>query len=198
MLETNGGQQFYFSSDWHLGHKKILEYSKAVRKFDTVEEMDQQIIDNVNECVRSKDVLVFVGDFAWDYGNDNTIGDYLNRIKCNQIHVVLGNHDRNHQAFRDHRKVASVSQIKEFKINKVKIIACHYPMLSWNGSHYGSIHVHGHIHANINGWLNQAHSSGPRLNVCTELHDFRPLSLDEIVSLCKYKGPNWDNVKNSV
>ena len=78
----------YFTSDTHFGHRNILEYEKEARPFETVEEMNEQLIANWNDTVRPKDIVFHLGDFA--FGAINVpIADRLNGYK----RLVMGNHD---------------------------------------------------------------------------------------------------------
>lgn len=74
----------WFTSDTHFGSERTLELSK--RPFETVEEMDQSIIDNWNNTVNKDDVVYHVGDF----------GDYEVAKKLNgKIKLIMGNYDKN-------------------------------------------------------------------------------------------------------
>jgi calcineurin-like phosphoesterase family protein len=52
----------FFIADTHLGHKNIIKYCN--RPFRLVAHMDDTIIDNINEVVKSNDILYHLGDFA--------------------------------------------------------------------------------------------------------------------------------------
>ena len=54
----------------------------------------------------------------------------------------------------------------------------HYPLAEWNAGHHGSIHLYGHIHANI------ANIKGKALNVSYDLHG-KILSFEEIYDFAK-------------
>jgi calcineurin-like phosphoesterase family protein len=90
----------YHSSDFHLGHKSIIEYDK--RPYKSVDEMDNAIIDTLNDIVTEKDLLVFGGDFALPRLHDRddmdayltAIRAYHARLRCKNIIFVGGNHDR--------------------------------------------------------------------------------------------------------
>ena len=53
-----------------------------------------------------------------------------------------------------------------------------YPLSEWNAGHHGSIHLYGHIHANI------ANIKGKALNASYDLHG-KILSFEEIYGFVK-------------
>lgn len=78
----------WFISDTHFGHKNILEYEKEARPFETIEEMNENIIDRWNKVVKEKDIVFHLGDFAFGKHNID-IGKRLNGHKK----LIMGNHD---------------------------------------------------------------------------------------------------------
>lgn len=95
----------FFTSDLHLGHKSVIHdltswyhndpkgKEENTRKFKSVEEMDQTIINNINIMVGQHDELYFLGDFAMSKYNAEAIIKYREQIICKNIHFILGNHD---------------------------------------------------------------------------------------------------------
>lgn len=82
MIET------FFISDTHFGHKNILQYEPDARPFETVEEMNEVLIERWNSVVKSRDIIYHLGDFA--FGKRNiSIASRLNGKK----RLILGNHD---------------------------------------------------------------------------------------------------------
>lgn len=147
----------YFTADMHLGHDAIRRHCN--RPFETVEEMDEQLISNWNSKVTSQDIVYHVGDFAWknaDY--------YLHRLNGNIV-FILGNHDKAILAGKMSRRQIVKSHIHSITVkekelsptediddlyplkDKQHIVLCHYAMRSWDRSHYGT-------------WLCFAHSHG--------------------------------------
>ena len=65
-----GNGKIYFISDIHFGHTNILKLSK--RPFESIEEMDNHIINEWNNRVTDDDIVYIIGDF-WYRGKDNAI-----------------------------------------------------------------------------------------------------------------------------
>jgi calcineurin-like phosphoesterase family protein len=75
--------ELWFTGDTHFGSKRTLELSK--RPFNSVEEMDEYMIDRWNRLVEDDDFVFHIGDF----------GDYsvCKRLKGSII-LLLGNYER--------------------------------------------------------------------------------------------------------
>lgn len=115
--------------------------------------MDQVILDRINETVGADDTLYILGDFTFRGGKP---GDYLSRIVCKDVNLILGNHDRrsdyidNMSAARIDVGFTSVQEVKEIIYCNQKIFLSHYPHRSWPSSHKGSFHCYGHVHGKLN------------------------------------------------
>lgn len=127
----------YLTADLHLGHSNILKYSS--RPFQTILDHDETIIDNINKIVGRTNDLYIIGDFCM--GNP---APYLDKIKCQKLHFVIGSHDNQMWKFR--------TRFLDFK-DKIHlwysghlIVMTHCPHLIWEKSHFGSINAHGHLH----------------------------------------------------
>jgi calcineurin-like phosphoesterase family protein len=88
----------WFTSDTHYNHKNICkgvtEWSDAdisCRDFQTIEEMNDAIVNSINKYVMENDILYHLGD--WSFGGINSIWEFRKQIKCKNIHLILGNHD---------------------------------------------------------------------------------------------------------
>lgn len=141
----------YFTSDTHFGHRRIIEHCD--RPFDNVHIMDQVILDRINETVGVDDTLYILGDFTFRGGSPS---DYRYRINCQDVHLILGNHDKrsdyidNMSAARIDVGFTSVSEVKEIIYCNQRIYLSHYPHRSWPASHKGSWMLYGHVHNKLN------------------------------------------------
>ena len=77
----------YYIADTHFGHDNIRRLSN--RPFETIEEMDNTIIDNWNSRVNDNDDIYILGDFS--YKSEDPIL-YLKQL-IGRKHLIVGNHD---------------------------------------------------------------------------------------------------------
>ncbi len=52
----------WFTADTHFGHTNVIRY--CARPFDSVQAMDETLIENWNQVVRPKDTVYHLGDFT--------------------------------------------------------------------------------------------------------------------------------------
>ena len=91
--------KYFFTADYHLGHKNIIKYCN--RPFKTLDEMNKTIVRNHNQRVKSDDIVFHIGDFC--FKNSSEIKGEGIRIKAlewekrlnGKIIHIKGNHDRN-------------------------------------------------------------------------------------------------------
>lgn len=189
-------ENLWFTSDTHYHHTNICrgitnwrdkngEIPLAfVRDFENLEEMNKSIVDGINNSVAEDDFLVHLGD--WSFGGFDKIEEFRSLINCKNVILVLGNHDHHIENNRkDIRKIfKNVSHYVEIDYAWLdfskKIVACHYPIVSWNNMGQGSFMLHGHQHLKDN----IRFGNGKRMDVglCGS-PEFRPYHISEINSL---------------
>ncbi len=176
----------WITSDTHFGHKNVIKYSG--RPWETVEDMNEGLIKRWNECVKKGDTVYHLGDFCLTV-KVNLIDEWLSRLN-GTIRLIRGNHDqwtKHYERLKHKNKIEWVKDYVErrFTLNGEKhhFVMCHFPMLSWHGSHKSpsSIMLHGHCHGSIDE-LNQ---SVRRLDVGVDCHNWYPVHLESIVSITK-------------
>lgn len=150
-------QNIHFTSDYHLGHQNVIKFDG--RPFTGLQEMHKTLIDKWNSVVNEDDIVFYLGDLSYkDRGK--TSKWFLDNVK-GKIYFIMGNHDKYRDISRLNRfeKIfgddtglggATIS-VKDEDANRgyQSIVMCHYPILSWNKSHYGAWHIHGHCHQSI-------------------------------------------------
>jgi len=184
LLEGNLDMENEFiTADTHYGHGNVIRYSG--RPFANAEEMDEALIRAWNDKVPENGTVYHLGDVSFYRDRKKTI-EILRRLNGTK-RLIKGNHDK-----KLHGDVAACFEwVKDYYEargpNKVKVIMCHYPFLTWNGSHRETWSLHGHCH----GSLNPPSPVGEmrRMDVGVDNHpDYAPFSWDEITRFMAKKG----------
>ncbi|MHA1679084.1 MAG: metallophosphoesterase [Promethearchaeota archaeon] len=185
-------QKIYFTSDWHLFHKNIIKYSN--RPFKDVEFMNASLLKMFYSKVKEGDIVYFLGDFAFNSrSRENGIVSILKEItEFVEFHFILGNHDHNSKHIYE-KYCASVSNLKEIKIEGKYITLCHYAMHTFNYSHFNSWQLYGHHHYNSNVKI-----TGKRFNVSVDANNFQMISFQELKKIMERRNNNWDYIDRSI
>ena len=170
--------KFYFTADEHYGHANIIKYCH--RPFESVKEMDEEIIRKHNEVVGEEDTVFHLGDFTLKRGE--MVKSYIRRLNGNHI-FVRGSHD--------YWMGDGYSEIIEKKINDIYIVMCHYAMRVWSKSHYNSWQLYGHSHGGLK-------EVGKQLDVGVDTNDFYPYSFEDIKEIMDIKPNNFNLIKNTI
>lgn len=134
----------FFTSDLHLFHKKICEFTD--RKLVTNQEQHEEwLVDLWNNQVKHKDTVYILGDVT--FGKYDESAAVLNRMNGHKI-VIKGNHDDTKMLnrFLADGVIQEWHQYKEIKILGTTTCLFHFPIGSWFKQAHGSWHLHGHSH----------------------------------------------------
>ena len=156
----------YLISDLHFWHKNILKYEQC-RPWDTIEEMNEGILKNINDTVSKKDELLILGDFAFCGGGK--IQALKDSIKCENVDLLLGNHDRSHSVkwWRD----KGFREVYKYPIILDSFwIMSHEPM--YMNDNMPFVNIHGHTHS--------TNMTGNYFNVSVENIEFKPILFEDI------------------
>lgn len=167
----------FYISDIHFGHKNVLKHDN--RPFADVDEMDKEIIRRWNAKVTDEDDVYILGDFAYKSGKN--MEWYLRQLK-GRLHLIIGNHDG--KLLADEKALSyfqSVNEMKAILENGVYIQLCHYPLTDWNKKHYGSYHIHGHIHNAKSEAFHFLKNQEKALNAGCMINNYEPVTLDELI-----------------
>ena len=181
----------WITSDTHYSHKNICRGvtnwrtkdgkipTESTRDFNTIEDMNSVIVDNINSKIGPDDTLIHLGDFS--FGGFDKIGQFLDRLVCKNIHLVLGNHDHHIKNNQEniHDRFLSIQNYLEVNIGGADFVLSHYPLCSWNQLSKGAIQLHGHVHLPTN----KKWGNGKRLDVGVDGNNYQPYKLTEIVHM---------------
>jgi calcineurin-like phosphoesterase family protein len=173
----------YFTADNHFCHGNII--GSCQRPFKNVDEMNRAMIENWNSYVTDRDEIYILGDFMYK-GTGKDANNILSRLKGKK-YLVKGNHEKylTDPEFRP----KAFEWIREYHVLKMeggmKVVLFHFPMMSWYGSHHGSIHLYGHVHNSgikYPDFGEKLKMLGPRaINVGVDVNFFYPVSIKQIM-----------------
>ena len=132
--------KIFLIGDLHFNHRNIIKYCS--RPFDSVEDMNEQLIKNWNSVVGKNDIVYVVGDFAL-CGKQKIIefGQCLNGRK----RLILGNHD---QASIETYRAAGFEFVYNHPIVLEEFfVVSHEPMVGFSPS-MAFANIFAHVHDN--------------------------------------------------
>ena len=171
--------RIWFSADFHFRHTNIIKYCS--RPFQNTDEMDEAMIKNWNSCVHPEDQGYILGDFA--FCPPDKAANIARRLHGKK-HLILGNHDKK-------KTIEAISpffewvkdtylltvQDKNNQYGNQQIWLSHYAHLCWPEMSYGSYHLFGHSHGNLNGAIP---FSLKALDVGVDGWDYSPVSYNQV------------------
>lgn len=176
-------ENVYFVSDTHFNHTKLCkgypDHFEKTRKYETVEEMNEDIVKQWNKYISKDDIVIFLGDFVWGepyYEMPGWGKEFYPKLNNKGFIWIKGNHDGVLS-----RTFKGMLPFVEFKY-KDKIYLCqHYdfnekPELLEN--HKADYYIHGHTHTQNK--TTKFSNGAIQNNVCWEAW-YRPVHIDELV-----------------
>jgi len=167
----------YFTADLHFYHKNIIKH--ASRPFQNVEAMNKKIMDNWNDTISFDDDIYILGDVTLK--GSQSFDETIFQLKGKK-YLIYGNHDKFMEESLEDNIFTWVKGYDEILYENTHFILSHYPFLEWNGSHKGSISLHGHQHNHAEYNAENRKQGIKRYDVGVDANDFRPISAKEIIS----------------
>jgi len=198
----------YYISDIHFGNEALLvpqdgnETRKGTRPFSSVEEMNEKIIENINDCCTAEDTLYIIGDIAQFHNAEESI-ELLKRLVPKLV-LVMGNHDKGviaalrakdlEVAFKSlfERVISGDSLL--IRDGKYDLFLSHYPVIEWDGYYKGRYLFYGHVHSGEQGPAQLMQYVPTAINVGVDVNGFRPKTAEELIKERKesYRVPEWN------
>jgi calcineurin-like phosphoesterase family protein len=182
----------FLTSDTHFGHVNICNFTNydgsPVRPWDSVEEMDEEMIKRWNETVGPKDKVYHLGDVVI---NRKSL-QILDRLNGDKV-LIKGNHD----IFPLKDYVKYFRDIRAYHVMNGFILS-HIPVHKDSIARFGA-NIHGHTHGNRVRKLRGVNvKTGELLYsdvidpdyfcVCVEQTDYRPISFEDVLKKIKEQG----------
>lgn len=173
-IMTNFGREYrdfgniLVCADSHFCHANIIKYCN--RPWNTVEEMNEGMIERWNEVVGENDTVIHLGDFS--FGNRTKVESVFHRLN-GKIDLVLGNHDR--LKIKEYYDIGFHRVYDRPVIYDGFFVMSHAP-LQWIKDDMPYANIFGHVHDMplYQTWTKNTCCA------CVERHDYRPIRLTEI------------------
>lgn len=181
-------QNIWFASDYHFCHANVIKYDN--RPFSDVDEMDNTLIENWNSLISENDTVIYMGDLCFDRSS-KTAKNIVDQLK-GKIHFVLGNHDKEKDIkklnrFESVSDYINLSVLDEENPRKYQgIMIMHFPILSWDKSHHGEWHLHGHSHQSLTEHYPEYYKRKV-LDMGCNGWDYKPVSYSQIKEIMNTK-----------
>jgi calcineurin-like phosphoesterase family protein len=175
----------FFTADLHLNHFNIMKY--CGRPFHALKQMNNALVENWNKVISKDDTVYLLGDFCFE-GKKSEVLKWKAKLNGHII-LVRGNHD--HKITRKAFKPDCHDEL-EMQIGIFKCVLAHRPLYpeyyniperdrtaqverELQYEKYDFV-ISGHVH-NLRLW------TGKSLNVGVDMHNFTPLSYDDVLAL---------------
>ena len=163
----------FYTSDLHFGHANVIKMCH--RDYQTVEEMDEDLIKRWNAKIGNGDTVYILGDLI--FKAEARPEFYLDRLRGKK-HLIIGNHDKTWMNKVELSKYfQSVERLAVINTGKAKATLCHFPMMD----HEGRYLIHGHIHANTDQpYWGLIKNSDRLLNAGVDVNAYVPVTFEEM------------------
>lgn len=177
----------WLTSDCHFGHDKSFIFDD--REFDSVEEMNEAIVERWNSKIQDDDDVYVLGDFMM--GDKSNI-KYIQRLR-GRIHLVRGNHDTDTRMklYAEQPNIVEITEGQFLRYKKYHFYLSHFPCVTSNGSkeflRENTLNLFGHTHQFEHFYDSDGLGTYNPLmyNVGVDAHDCYPILLDDILEEMK-------------
>lgn len=179
--------KIYITSDFHFNHDR--EFIWRPRGFQSVEEMNEAIIERHNSVVNKDDDVYILGDLM--LGGAGALQDGLKLIERlnGKLHLVRGNHDTptRWDAYRYLSNVVEMKNSIYLDYEGYHFYLSHYPSITGSlhndNLKHMTLNLYGHTHQSTNFFEDMPFV----YHVGADSHDCKPVNIEEIIPEMNYK-----------
>lgn len=171
------GAKVWFISDPHFDHANFVRGGRIGTRgqFGSVTEMNEFILDSLHRHVLPHHKLYVLGDVTLQRRDEGQMARFVRRLP-GHTRLIPGNHD--HFTWEQYQR-AGFEKVLVMRV-MANILFTHIPVHPNQFARFTG-NVHGHLHNRV--VLTEAkHPDRRYVNVCVEATNYRPVSLDEIVT----------------
>ena len=171
----------FVTSDWHLSHDK--EFIWKARGYNSVEEMNNDLIRKHNSLVTNDDDVYVLGDCC--LGDQNMLEQNRQLISQfnGKLHIIFGNHDTfaKRKLYSELPNVVECAWAIMLNYKKYHFYMSHFPTLTGNlekeNLKHMILNLYGHTHQNTNFFEDRPYM----YHVGVDSHNGEPVFLDNII-----------------
>jgi calcineurin-like phosphoesterase family protein len=172
----------WFTSDLHFCHHNILSYEPDSRPFNTIEEMNETLVQKWNENVSAEDTVYVLGDLSM--GRVEVAIEYIKRLN-GKIILIRGNHDTPKRVEAYKEIGIEVHDIFYLPYKGRYFILCHFPIANEEfirmviEDNSEVVNLYGHVHSNAPvGYKDGTYHVG------VDTNRLAPISIEQIWNEC--------------
>lgn len=181
-------RDLWLISDTHFSHRSILTFrdndsGELIRgQFDSVEQMNEHMIDCWNSVVKNGDLVYHLGDVAFNVNEQ--LPKLMARLKGDK-RLIVGNHDNIKRIAKQDifKKIQMWRMFPEFNL-----LFSHVPVHPTSLRRGAPTDPTAKIMTNCHGHIHQNPSpEGPYFNVSVEAINYTPIHIDEVLKRIREK-----------
>jgi calcineurin-like phosphoesterase family protein len=172
----------WFTSDLHFCHNNILNYEPDSRPFNTIEEMNEALVQKWNDKVSTEDTVYVLGDLSM--GRVEVAIEYIKRLN-GKIILIRGNHDTPKRIEAYKEIGIEVHDIFYLPYKGRYFILCHFPIANEEfirmviEDNSEVVNLYGHVHSNAPvGYKDGTYHVG------VDTNRLAPISIEQIWNEC--------------
>lgn len=132
----------WLTADTHFSHQGVCRFMRSdgvtkLRPWETIEEMDEELVKRFNNRVSAKDKCYFLGDVSMNRHGLKV----LDRLNCKNLVLIKGNHD----IFKLSDYTPYFRDIRGYHVMNGLILS-HIPVHESSLGRFGA-NAHGHLHS---------------------------------------------------
>lgn len=191
-------KDIFISSDLHLFHRNIVNFvpTRSEKWGSNYEKMSQDIIDAHFDTLIMGCTWYFLGDLYFQVGSrKDQVADMLQalRVKCGEMHWIVGNHDEPERCPQVAELFDSVSHAQSIHAFGKTVFMSHYPLDIGGFDVRRLISLHGHVHGTSRNYPGRLDVGVDSLIGLVEGYDYGAVRLEEIVDLIQGDYPAVQN-----
>ena len=171
----------FVTSDWHLSHDR--EFIWKVRGYNSIDEMNYDLIKKHNSLVKPDDDVYVLGDCCLGGQGSLDKNRYLMEQFNGKLHIVYGNHCTpfRREMYNKLPNLVEANWAIVLDYKKYHFYMSHFPTLTGNLEKESlkqmTLNLYGHTHQNSNFYEDRPYM----YHVGVDSHDGYPVSLDKII-----------------